>query len=177
MIGLYENDVPTGVARFSKLISGTAGVSYRRKEFTKIMPNYIQHGGVRSYGVDAEMLQRRGGGSLGSETLSEEWERQSMSTCSGGTKMSAGSVGLVVRNANKAPPKMKLVARKGKLEIDEEEVGSDPNGSEFVIAFKDSPELDSSVLVIGKVLEGMDVVEKVEKVKTVQDNTSSPYFR
>jgi peptidyl-prolyl cis-trans isomerase B (cyclophilin B) len=70
-----------------------------------------------------------------------------------------------------------LVARKGKLEIDQEEVGTDPNGTEFVIATKDSPELDASSLVVGRVLEGMEVVEKIGQVKTVQENTTSPYFR
>uniref|UniRef100_A0A7N0TT06 PPIase cyclophilin-type domain-containing protein n=1 Tax=Kalanchoe fedtschenkoi TaxID=63787 RepID=A0A7N0TT06_KALFE len=174
VIGLYGNSVPGGAARFSSLVSGSAGVSYRRKEFTKIMPNYIQHGGVRSYGVDAEMAKKTGS-DLGSERLAEEWERQNV-TCQG-TKMVAGSVGIVVRDPLKPPPKIKLVARKGKLEMDEEEVGRDPNGTEFVVAWKDSPELDASVLVVGRVLEGLNVVEKIGQVKKVQENTSSPYFR
>lgn len=72
---------------------------------------------------------------------------------------------------------MKLVAKNGKLEIDQEEVGVNPNGTEFVISIKDSPELDASTLVVGRVLEGMEVVEKISQVKTVKENTSSPYFR
>ena len=64
----------------------------------------------------------------------------------------------------------------GKLEA-EEEIGVEPNGTEFVIITKDMPELDQSVLVVGRVVEGMDVVEKLTQVKTVQENTSSPYFR
>jgi len=47
-IGLYGDEVPAGVERFSKIVSGAAGISYRRKEFVKIMPNYVQHGGLRS---------------------------------------------------------------------------------------------------------------------------------
>lgn len=174
VVGLFTDDNPAGAARFSKLVSGAAGVSYRRKEFIKIMPNYVQHGGIRSYGVDAEIAQRTGG-NLTNQSLKDEWERD-YTQCPG-TKNLAGTVGIVVRDPLKPPPKLKLVARQGKLEIDEEEVGAEPNGTEFVIATKDSPELDASVLVVGRVLEGMEVAQKIGQVKTVQENASSPYFR
>lgn len=173
-IELYGDDVPAGVARLSKIVSGAAGISYRRKEFVKIMPNYVQHGGLRSYGLDAELANRTGS-ILVAETLVDEWER-AYEKCPG-IKNVAGSVGIIVRDPSKPPPKMKLVARKGKLEIDQEEVGNDPNGTEFVIATKDSPELDASSLVIGRVVGGMEVVQRISQVKTVQENTGSPYFR
>jgi len=51
IIGLHGEDVPARPAGFSNLVSGAAGISYRWKEFIKIMPNYEQHGGVTSYGV------------------------------------------------------------------------------------------------------------------------------
>ena len=174
VIGLYGNDTPLGVARFGNLVSGSAGISYRRKEFIKIMPGYVQHGGVRSYGVDAELANRTGS-NLEAENLVDEWEK-AKEKCPG-IKNLAGTVSLVVRDPLRPPPKLKLVAREGKLEIDEEEVKPTPNGTEFIIATKDSPELDESALVVGRVLEGMEVVERIGKVKTVQENTSSPYFR
>ncbi|PIN05763.1 Peptidyl-prolyl cis-trans isomerase [Handroanthus impetiginosus] len=174
IIGLYGNEVPAGAARFANIVSGAAGVSYRRKEFVKIMPNYVQHGGLRSYGADAE-IARKGGSNLAVESLMDEWEKQN-EKC-GETKNVAKSVSIIVRDPSKPPPKMKLVARNGKLEIDQEQVGMDPNGTEFVIAIKDSPELDESALVVGRVVEGMEVVERIGKVKTVQENSSSPYFR
>lgn len=174
IFGIDEQNTPVGAARLRNLISGAAGISYRKKEFIKIMPNYIQHGGVRSYGGDAEMANRRGS-NLAVENLVKEWERVSGECL--GTKNLKGSVGIIVRDPFKPPPKVKIVARKGKLEIDEEEVGKDVNGTEFVIATRDSPELDSSALVVGKVLEGMEVVERIGQVKTVQENSSSPYFR
>lgn len=174
IIGLYGDEVSAGVNRFSKITSGAAGISYRRKEFVKIMPNYIQHSGLRSYGVDAELATRTGS-NLGADSLVQEWKRE-YERCPG-TKNVAGSVGIIVRNPSKPPPKMKLVAKQGKLEIDQEEVGTDPNGTEFVIATKDSPELDASTLVIGRVIEGMEVVQRIGQVKTVQENTGSPYFR
>lgn len=173
-IGLYGDDVPAGVDRFSKIASGAAGISYRRKEFVKIMPNYVQHGGLRSYGVDVELASKTGS-NLGAGRLVEEWERE-YERCPG-TKNVAGSVGIIVRSPSKPPPKLKLIAKQGKLEIDEEEVGNDPNGTEFVIATKDSPELDASTLVIGRVIGGMEVVQRIGLVKTVQENTGSPYFR
>ncbi|XP_020226543.1 peptidyl-prolyl cis-trans isomerase CYP26-2, chloroplastic isoform X2 [Cajanus cajan] len=173
-IGLYGNEVPAGVDRFSKIVSGAAGISYRRKEFVKIMPNYVQHGGLRSYGVDVELATRTGS-NLAADTLVQEWERE-YERCPG-TKNLAGSIGIIVRNPSKPPPKLKLVAKQGKLEIDQEEVGTDPNGTEFVIATKDAPELDASTLVIGRVTRGMEVVQRIGQVKTVQENTGSPYFR
>lgn len=174
VIGLYNNNTPAATARFSDLVSGAAGVSYRRKEFVKIMPKYVQHGGVRSFGVDAE-LAKKTGSDLAVERLITELERENARVP--GTKNVAGSVGLVVRDPLKPPPKVKLVAREGKLEIDEEEVGTAPNGTEFVIAMKDSPELDASTLVVGRVLVGMEVLDRISQVKTVQENTTSPYFR
>ncbi|WCJ22015.1 Cyclophilin-like peptidyl-prolyl cis-trans isomerase family protein [Euphorbia peplus] len=173
VIGLYGDAAPVAAARFSNLVSGAAGVSYRRKDFIKILPNYVQHGGVRSFGVDAELAQKTGS-NLAVERLVTEWEREN--NCAG-IKNLAGTVSLIVRDPLKPPPKMKLIARGGKLEIDEEQVGTDPNGTEFVIATKDSPELDASNLVIGRVLEGIEVAERINQVKTVQENTSSPYFR
>lgn len=173
-IGLYGNATPIGASRFASLVSGTAGISYRRKDFVKIMPNYLQHAGVRSYGVDAELAARTGNSTEAAETLLAEWQAMAGERC---VKNVAGTVGIVVRDPAKPPPKVKIVAKQGKLVVEEEEVGKDPNGTEFVIVTKDSPELDESVLVIGRVVEGMDVVEKIGKVKTVQENTSSPYFR
>ncbi|KAL3824770.1 hypothetical protein ACJIZ3_020799 [Penstemon smallii] len=174
IIGLYGDTVPAGTTRFSKLVTGAAGASYRRKEFVKIMPNYVQHGGLRSYGTDAEVA-RKTGSDLAVDRLVYEWETQN-ENCQG-TKNVAKSVSIIVRDPFKPEPKVKLVARKGKLEIDQEEVGMDPNGTEFVIATRDSPELDGSALVIGRVVEGMEVVERIGQVKTVQENTTSPYFR
>lgn len=174
IIGLFDNNAPITTGRFSNIISGAAGISYRRKDFVKILPNYIQHGGIRSYGVDAELAQKTGS-SLSNDRLIAELEKANES-CPG-TKNVAKSVSIIVRDPLKPPPKVKLVARNGKLEVDEEEVGKDPNGTEFVISTKDSPELDASALVVGRVLEGMEVVEKIGQVKTVQENTSSPYFR
>lgn len=49
VIGLYGDTVPLGSSRFAGLVSGVTGISYRRKEFIKIMPNYVQHAGNCAY--------------------------------------------------------------------------------------------------------------------------------
>lgn len=59
----------------------------------------------------------------------------------------------------------------------EEEARPDPNGTEFMIVTADAPELDASNLVVGRVVEGLDVVNQIANVKVVQENTSSPYFQ
>lgn len=178
VVGLYGGEAPVGAARFASLATGAAGISYRRKEFIKISPSYIRHGGARAYGVDAEVAKKTtGSGFLAADDgLVSEWEKASK-RCRGSTKNVAGVLGLVVRDPSKPPPKLKLVARNGKLEIDQEEIGADPNGTEFVITTRDSPELDASTLVIGRVLEGLEVVERISNVKAVRENTGSPYFR
>ncbi|ERN11351.1 hypothetical protein AMTRI_Chr04g179680 [Amborella trichopoda] len=181
VIGLFGEDVPSGVNRFSDLVTGKAGASYRRKEFVKIMPNYIQNDGLRSYGVDAEMLSSSKGGDVAG--LLEEREHlkercAAEADASGdGIRNRRGSVGIVIRDPSKPPPELKLVAKQGKLEIKEEEARGNPNGTMFTIATKDAPELDDTTLLVGRVLDGWEVVDIISKVETVQDNTSSPYFR
>ncbi|CAI9787249.1 unnamed protein product [Fraxinus pennsylvanica] len=78
--------------------------------------------------------------------------------CSG-TKNVTTSVGIFVMDPSKPPPKIKSWLHV--LEIDGGEVGKDPNGTVFLIATKYSSELDASTLVVGRVLEGMDVVKRI----------------
>ncbi|KAK1661331.1 hypothetical protein QYE76_049490 [Lolium multiflorum] len=164
-IGLFGDAAPAGAARFLSLATG---VGYRRKEFVKVVPGYVQHAGVVSYPALPAVTDR----------LAAEMDAVRARCAGGGTTMhAAGAVSIVVRDPSLPPPKPKLVARGGKLEIQQEQVGVVPNGTEFVIATRDSPELDASALVVGKVVDGMDVVAKIAAVPTVKDNSGSGYFK
>ncbi|KAK3163687.1 hypothetical protein QOZ80_1AG0006890 [Eleusine coracana subsp. coracana] len=164
-VGLFGDAAPFATARFRSLVTG---VGYRRKEFVKIVPGYVQHGGVVSYPAVPAVTDR----------LAAEADAL-RARCGGGGVVhgAAGAVSIVVRDPGLPPPKPKLVAKGGKLEVEEEQVGVVPNGTEFVITTKEAPELDASAVLVGRVLDGMDVVEKIAAVPTVKDNGGSPYFR
>ncbi|XP_048561173.1 peptidyl-prolyl cis-trans isomerase CYP26-2, chloroplastic-like [Triticum urartu] len=163
-VGLFGDAAPAGAARFLSLATG---VGYRRKEFVKVVPGYVQHAGVVSYPVIPAVTDR----------LAAEMEAARAGCVGGGAMNAAGAVSIVVRDPSLPPPKPKLVARGGRLKIEEEQVGVVPNGTEFVIATRDSPELDASALVVGRVVAGMDVVGRIAAVATVKDNTGSAYFK
>ncbi|KAI4963487.1 hypothetical protein ZWY2020_014026 [Hordeum vulgare] len=77
-------------------------------------------------------------------------------------------------------PKLKLAARGGRLEIQEEQAGVVPNGTEFVIAIRDSPELDASALVGGprRLAGAWMPLQSAGSPPSppVKDNTSSAYL-
>ncbi|XP_062206227.1 peptidyl-prolyl cis-trans isomerase CYP26-2, chloroplastic-like [Phragmites australis] len=165
-VGLFGDAAPAGASRFLSLVTG---VGYRRKEFVKIVPGYVQHGGVVSYPASPAVTDR-----LAAEAGALR------ARCRGGggsVHGAAGAVSIVVSDPSLPPPKPKLVAKGGKLEVEEEQVGVAPNGTEFVITTKEAPELDASAVLVGRVLDGMDVVDKIAAVPTVKDNAGSPYFR
>lgn len=166
-VGLFGDAAPAGASRFLSLVTG---VGYRRKEFVKIVPGYVQHSGVVSYPAIPAVTDR----------LAAEAEAVRARCGAGGAgtvHSAAGAVSIVVRDPSLPPPKPKLVARGGKLEVEEEQAGVVPNGTEFVVTTEAAPELDASAVLVGRVLDGMDVVAKIAAVPTVRDNTGSPYFR
>ncbi|KAJ7570108.1 hypothetical protein O6H91_01G106900 [Diphasiastrum complanatum] len=176
IIGLFGDDVPIGAKRFAELAASQNGVGYRRKEFNKITGSYIQNAGLRSFsltGGASDLVTITGGQSA--DALVAEMEQ--LDKKGSRKKNVRAAVSLVVIDLLKPPPKPKLVARDGKFDIIEEESRPDPNATEFAITIADAPELDSTNLVVGRVLKGMDVVERIASVKVVQDNSSSPYFQ
>ena len=74
--------------------------------------------------------------------------------------------------------KTKLVAYNGKLiRVEEAQGGESPNGSGFVITTQAAPQLDATNLVVGHVVDGMDIVEQLTKLPTVKSNSNSVFFR
>ena len=69
--------------------------------------------------------------------------------------------------------KTKLVAYNGKLiRVEEAQAGESPNGSGFVITTQAAPQLDATNLVVGHVVDGMDIVQQLTKLPTVKSNNS-----
>ncbi|KAL3692144.1 hypothetical protein R1sor_005795 [Riccia sorocarpa] len=176
VVGVYGIAVPTGAQRFAEIAVGQRGISYKRKEFLKITPTYIQNAGVRTFSLSGGTADAANftGGETNEALLAEMAELDKKGSRLKNVK---GCVSLVVVDPTKPPPKPRLVARNGKFVMLQEEARPDPNGTEFTIAIADSPELDASNLVVGRVVQGWDVLNQVAQVKVVQENTSSPYFQ
>jgi peptidyl-prolyl cis-trans isomerase B (cyclophilin B) len=85
----------------------------------------------------------------------------------------------VVRDTRERGIKERLVARDGKLVTVKEELGGAPapNGTAWSVTLEACPELDETNLVIGRVVEGMDVVRLMSEQPRVEDNSGSPYFK
>lgn len=90
-----------------------------------------------------------------------------------------GLVSLVVREATERPVKERLVAMRGKLVTLKEQAGEAPNGTAFMITTAASPALDRTNLVVGRVVEGMDVVQALSGLPYAKPRDSyydRPFF-
>lgn len=174
VIGLYGDTVPVGAQRFAELTAGQRGIGYRRKEFYKIAKNYIQNVGVRTFSLTGgtEDAAKFTGGDTADALVDEMVQLEERRP-----KHVRGSVSLVALDPTRPPPKTKLVAKDGTLVMIEEQVRPPPNGTEFMIATAEAPELDATNTVVGQVLQGMDVLDLIHSVKVVNENTNSPYFQ
>lgn len=56
------------------------------------------------------------------------------------------------------------MAMNGQLVTVKEQAGEAPNGTAFTITTAAAPELDRTNLVVGRVVEGMDVVQRITEV-------------
>lgn len=73
--------------------------------------------------------------------------------------------------------KTKLVAEKGKLVEVVERSGIVPNGTAFAVTTGAVPDLDSTHLIVGEIVDGMDLVRKLDQLPVVKNNTNSPFFQ
>ena len=71
----------------------------------------------------------------------------------------------------------KLVASKGQFVTVSESFGEIPNGTAWAITTAPEPGLDATNLVVGRVVEGMDVVRAVAALPRVKNNEGSLFFK
>lgn len=175
LIGLYGESVPLGAARFAQLSRGVLGVSYRRKEVSRLTPTYLQGGALRAFSISGARADPDAFvGGVDAEGVAAELRQ-----LQGPNQLynSAFSVSLFAIDPSIPPPKQKLVARGGRLEMVEEALKQPPNGTDFAITFSDCPDLDATHLVVGRVVAGFETLKTVQVVPFVRDNGDNPYFK
>jgi len=85
----------------------------------------------------------------------------------------------VTRDPSEPEPEVKarLVSVRGKFETVYDAPPPPPNGTAFAITLRPAPELDATNVVVGRVVDGWDVLEAISKLPTVKDNSNSPFFQ
>lgn len=170
------DEAPMGAQRFKDLAVGgvkLGGVGYRRSRVDGIFPTHIRVEGAAllSYSATGESLIA-GGDSIAD--LQAE-----MTLPSRRLHDQSGLVSLLVEEDKERPVTEKLVARDGKLVTVQYQAGEAPNGTGFVITRGPAPQLDRVNLVIGHVVEGMDIVERIAALpysKPREDWYDGPFF-
>lgn len=180
-LGRIVIEVPTsapaiGGQRFLDLAKGKEGVAFRKTRFELIEDTFIQNAGLKSLSYQASGSTAITGGP-DTELLEEELAQQAQQAVVGAAHAAPGLVSLLVRPRIDIVSKDKLVASKGKFITVTETFGEIPNGSAWAITTRPFPELDETHLVVGRVVQGMDVVEAIAALPRVKDNTNSPFFQ
>eukprot|EP00884_Botryococcus_braunii_P002242 jgi/Botrbrau1/12018/Bobra.247_2s0022.2 len=168
-IQLYP-DVPIGAERFLELAEGRDGVSYRLSKIDGIAETYIKSSGVKSLSYAADKATPIAGGDTVEQLEVELDECRHRHD-------DAGIVSLIVRDSRDRDVKERLVAYQGKLVKVQDAVGEVPNGTGFAITTAASPDLDATNLVVGRVVEGMDLVAQIASLPAVKANTNSAFFQ
>ena len=176
VIAVDHDVAPIGAQRFLDLAYGKEGVSYRRSRITFLDNEYIQATGVRSLSYKASGRTSIAGGP-DTESLESEMARAASSQAASRHHDQAGIVSLVVKPAQEIETKDKLVAVKGQLITVTEVLGELPNGSGFAITTGPAPQLDATNLIVGRVISGQDVVDRLALLPRVKNNSGSPFFQ
>jgi peptidyl-prolyl cis-trans isomerase B (cyclophilin B) len=159
-----------GEQRFLDLAKGVQGVGYRRDKITQLQENYIVGGGLKSLSYEANGRTGITGGPT-AELLEEELSSSTLK------HDAAGLVSLNVLPMKDLQSKEKLTAIDGKFVTVSQTFGLRPNGTEIFITTGPASNLDETNLLVGRVVSGMDVVERLQKLPRVKNNTNSPFFQ
>ena len=190
VVGVFGDASPIAAARFKALALGIQGLGYRRSEINAVeyeeengadTPLFIADPGVKAFVIPGSSTPVEGlPGGPSTDALLPELAKSAIS------HRRAGLVSLTVeRGAPPPPPKERLVSMNGKFVTVKDPPPPGPNGTGFVVTVSggnsDTPGetaaiLDRTNVVVGTVLEGMDVVEAIAALPTVKDNSSSPFF-
>ena len=183
VVGVFGDASPVAAARFAALASGVQGLGYRRTQVDAVeynedggvdSPLFVGDAGVRAFvipGSSTPVTDIPGGPST--DKLLPELAKQTLS------HESAGVVSLVVeRGAPPPPPKERLVSVNGKFQTVTDPPPPGPNGTAFTITVAPGAAeiLDRTNVIVGKVLEGQEVVDALAALPTVKDNSASPFF-
>lgn len=172
-IETFDDIAKTGSARFKDLAEGKDGVGYRRSRFDGIFPTHLKVEGATSLSYAA------GGDSAitGGDSIADL--RLEMASSKRLLHDRANLVSLMVEEDKERPITEKLVARDGKLITVALQAGEAPNGTSFTITRTPAPQLDATSLVIGRVVKGMDVIDRIASLpfsKPRDDWYDGPFF-
>ena len=183
VVGVFGDANPIAAARFAALARGVQGLGYRRTQVDAVeynedggvdSPLFVGDAGVRAFvipGSSTPVTDLPGGPSA--DKLAPELAKQTLS------HEGAGVVSLVVeRGAPPPPPKERLVSVNGKFQTVADPPAPGPNGTAFTITVAPGAAeiLDRTNVIVGKVLEGQEVVDALAALPTVKDNSASPFF-
>lgn len=160
-----------GGRRFMELIRGNQGVGYKKTSFSRVSGSHVYDSGVRTF--DALDGKTKMDSIVGDSSypLLEELQK---------TRRKHDVPGLVslevFRDDSDFVPKERLIATGGKLISVKDSPPPQPNGSAFVITTRADETLDGTHLVVGRVIQGMEYVQKLQELPVVQDNARSPLF-
>jgi peptidyl-prolyl cis-trans isomerase B (cyclophilin B) len=190
VVGVYGDANPIAAARFLALAEGVQGLGYRRTQIDAVeydedvetkedTPSFLGSTGIRAFVIPGSTtpVTSLPGGASNEALLPELAARRIGHDDLPGNKV--GIVSLVVeRGAPPPPPKERLVSVNGKFVKVADPPPPGPNGTAFAVTVAPGAGavLDRTNVVVGEVVEGMDVLNAIAALPTVKDNSASPFF-
>jgi peptidyl-prolyl cis-trans isomerase B (cyclophilin B) len=190
VVGVYGDANPIAAARFLALAEGVQGLGYRRTQIDAVeydedvetkedTPSFLGSTGIRAFVIPGSTtpVTSLPGGASNEALLPELAARKIGHDDLPGNKV--GIVSLVVeRGAPPPPPKERLVSVNGKFVKVADPPPPGPNGTAFAVTVAPGAGavLDRTNVVVGEVVEGMDVLNAIAALPTVKDNSASPFF-
>jgi peptidyl-prolyl cis-trans isomerase B (cyclophilin B) len=190
VVGVYGDANPIAAARFLALAEGVQGLGYRRTQIDAVeydenvetkedTPSFLGSTGIRAFVIPGSTtpVTSLPGGASNEALLPELAAHRIGHDDLPGNKV--GIVSLVVeRGAPPPPPKERLVSVNGKFVKVADPPPPGPNGTAFAVTVAPGAGavLDRTNVVVGEVVEGMDVLNAIAALPTVKDNSASPFF-